>query len=549
MRSISRVVVRVSDDPVPLFLARTVEELGAVEDVELVLLIVDRSGAGFGRRRADRWYDTVERRIFRGGPPALADGALPMPDVPRANASGEAAWTLVREHGADVLIDLGDRPLPPSDASVALPLGWWSLRFAAGVDGRRGSCIPRYAAADGLGLAILEARSDDGVAVELERVVGTLAAVGHVRSRDALLWAASNLPARALRRAARARAQAGSSDGLKLTPATGRDPGVTLASTDRRTRPTRRPGWARLALATAGRVAERLWYRESWVVLTREGAEPGTLPHDLAGFLPVAPPTGRFFADPFVHASADGLRLYVEVSRVGRHEGSIAVLTRGPDGAWGGALPVLTESRHLAYPHVITIGDSTVLTPDDGRSDAVTAYRQAGTGQPWQPAATILAGVRAADPTLLEHDGRLWLFVALATHGMSASNELHLYSARDLAGPWEPHPANPIVADVRRARPAGRIIRVGNRLIRPGQDCAELYGRRIVLSEITRLDRDHYEEQVIGTIEPTGQPGARRTHTYTVAGGVEAVDAFLQRPRLAGLRSPDAPRASAGAGS
>ena len=547
MKRTSRVVVRVSGDPVPLFVARTVEELGAVEGAELVLLIVDRSGAGPRPQRADRWYDLVERRIFRGGPAALAYGPLAMPGIARASASGDAAWTLVREQRADVFVDLGDRPLAPSDVGAAITLGRWSLRFAAGLAGRRLPRVPRHAAADGLGLAILESRSDDGVAVELERVVGTLAPVGYVRSRDALLWASSNLPARALRRAIIVRSRAGVPGGRELAPATRAALTATPTPPNRRTQPMRRPGWARLTMAATTRLAERIWYRESWAVLTREAAELGTLPHDLSGFRPVVPPAGRFFADPFLHKSADGLRLYVEVSRVGRHEGSIAVLSRAPDGTWGGAQTVLAEDRHLAYPHVITIGDSTVLTPDDGRSRAVTAYRQAASGQPWQPAATIVTGARAADPTLLEHDGRLWLFVALATHGMSASNELHVYSALDLAGPWEPHPENPVVADVRRARPAGRIFRVGNRLIRPGQDCADVYGRRIVLCEVTRLDQDGYDEQVIGAIEPTGLRGARRTHTYTVAGGIEAVDAFFQRPRLTGLRSGDG--ASAGAGS
>jgi hypothetical protein len=57
----------------------------------------------------------------------------------------------------------------------------------------------------------------------------------------------------------------------------------------------------------------------------------------------------------------------------------------------------------------------------------------------------------------------------------------------------------------------------------------------VILCEITRLDRETYVEMPVGTIEPEGFRGARRTHTYTTAGGWEAADALVRRPRLAGL--------------
>jgi hypothetical protein len=72
---------------------------------------------------------------------------------------------------------------------------------------------------------------------------------------------------------------------------------------------------------------------------------------------------------------------------------------------------------------------------------------------------------------------------------------------------------NPIVSDVRRARPAGRIFSHDGHLIRPAQDCSEAYGWRIALNRIEVLTEAEYREVPIGWIEPDGSAGTLRAHT------------------------------------
>jgi len=138
----------------------------------------------------------------------------------------------------------------------------------------------------------------------------------------------------------------------------------------------------------------------------------------------------------------------------------------------------------------------------------------------------LLTGVRAVDPTLLEDGGRLWLFLNVAEEGASVDDELHLYTSLDLAGPWVPHRDNPVVADVARARPAGRVFRRDGELIRPAQDCSSGYGRAVVLNRIDVLTVDEYRETPIGRIEPSWAPGLVGTHTYNSTAQVEVVDGF-----------------------
>ena len=118
-----------------------------------------------------------------------------------------------------------------------------------------------------------------------------------------------------------------------------------------------------------------------------------------------------------------------------------------------------------------------MVTPEAAGPAAWTYSSTTDRRPGWSVSGACLADVPASDPTLLWHDGRYWLFVAATGRGMSPWDELHLFSAARLADVWEPHPQNPIVADVRRARPAGRIFSRGGELIRPGQDCSVEYGR------------------------------------------------------------------------
>ena len=125
--------VRVDGDPVPSYVARAIEQVEAVGTAELVAVIVDPSGSEGPRPRADRWYDAVERRIFRGGPGAL--DAVPLSGAPaavRRAAPGAAAWDVVRERRADLLLDLAARSLPAADAHSLGAAGRRSPRAPGG---------------------------------------------------------------------------------------------------------------------------------------------------------------------------------------------------------------------------------------------------------------------------------------------------------------------------------------------------------------------------------------------------------------------------------
>ena len=79
----------------------------------------------------------------------------------------------------------------------------------------------------------------------------------------------------------------------------------------------------------------------------------------------------------------------------------------------------------------------------------------------------------------------------LAAHGLpgaSMHDELHVYWAEDLLGPWFGHALNPVRIDARNSRPAGAVFEVDGRLMRPVQDCSAVYGGALRFMEIVCLD-------------------------------------------------------------
>jgi hypothetical protein len=283
------------------------------------------------------------------------------------------------------------------------------------------------------------------------------------------------------------------------------------------------------------RVTSRL-REQQWFIGYRQGSAPTTL---------IMPPPGRFYADPFLF-QRDGRRyVFFEDFDWGSGRAEIRYVEIDDRGGHGSPQPALREDCHLSYPFVFADGDEVYMLPETAERGTVELYRAASFPDEWTLERVLLSDVTATDSTLLRHDDRWWLFVGLVTDGNRPIDELCLFSSDSLDGPWEPHPRNPVVSDVRSARPAGRVFARNGHLIRPAQDCSETYGGRLVFNRIDLLSPTEYREEPIGVIEPTVETGNLATHSYDSDGTYEVLDGFRLRPRLAlagKLRAARSPR-------
>jgi hypothetical protein len=179
----------------------------------------------------------------------------------------------------------------------------------------------------------------------------------------------------------------------------------------------------------------------------------------------------------------------------------------------------------MSYPHVFAAGGEWFMIPESAAREEVVLYRAREFPTRWEREATLLSGRPLVDATVFREGGVWWMFASPVGRDVHPFEDLLLFSAPDLTGPWAPHRGNPQVSDVRHARPAGAVVRTSRGLLRPAQDCSVRYGYGLSLRAIERLDGDGYEEREVAHSIPRRKDGpVLGVHTFNLADGVLFID-------------------------
>ncbi len=212
---------------------------------------------------------------------------------------------------------------------------------------------------------------------------------------------------------------------------------------------------------------------------------------DRVVWLPPAPPW-HYRADPFGLVRGDALHVFVEAydyrtkhAVIERHELGLA------DSRWRASRVVLARPFHLSYPNVFEHAGETFMVPESAQAGEIALYRATDGLDTWQRECALLAGVPGADASLIEHDGRWWMFHAIVGPGARDQRELHVAHASALTGPWHPVAGNPVRVDRSGARPAGKpFVDASGRVVLPVQDSAGGYGSALRLLRFDELQPD-----------------------------------------------------------
>lgn len=292
-----------------------------------------------------------------------------------------------------------------------------------------------------------------------------------------------------------------------------------------------------LGAGFGGRLAaeglRRAWRRDQWVLAySMNGAWRGSLP-ELSSLQVLHPPADRFWADPFPARIGGRNYIYFEDYPYSTRRGVISVVEIDDQERAGPARLALETDYHLSYPVILHWEGEVYMLPETSQNRRVELYRCDGAPDRWVFDRVLIPDVRAADVTLVEHDGRWWMFACIPAEGAHNDvEELHLFHAPSPMGPWLPHRRNPVKSDVASARPAGGLYKIDGVWHRPAQDCTLGYGYAMVVNRVVRWDLDDYEEVEAGRIEPDWAPGLDRTHTFNALGSFFTADARISRPRL-----------------
>lgn len=232
----------------------------------------------------------------------------------------------------------------------------------------------------------------------------------------------------------------------------------------------------------------------------------------------------RFYADPFVVNHDGDTFLFVEEYPYSSGKGIISVARLGTDGRFDVPRAVIEEPYHLSYPQVFNHGGTMFMVPESGGARRLVLYRAVSFPDSWEVDTVLMDDRDINDATLLQRDGRFWLFGTERRGAGSASDTLVVFSAPELRGPWSPHKLNPIAIDRSGARPGGAFIEREGRTFLPVQDGQERYGGGLGLAELLRLDDDAVVLAAPVPIRPGTAWLRRGIHTLNRAGDVEVVD-------------------------
>jgi len=242
---------------------------------------------------------------------------------------------------------------------------------------------------------------------------------------------------------------------------------------------------------------------------------------------------GRYLADPFGYEHDGELVLLVEDYRYDIHRGVISAID--VNGRSAKARTVLDPGVHASYPYLFEHDGNVYCVPETYQANEVRLYRADPFPERWELVTTLVSGLAALDPTVLQHDGRWWLFCT--DHADGPNTKLHVWHADELEGPWQPHALNPVKTDVRSARPAGTPFTHDAGLYRPAQDGSSSYGGGVAINRIDELTPTTFRETVVATVRPPATGRYRDgIHTLSAVGDRTVADGRRDTFVLAAFR-------------
>jgi hypothetical protein len=504
----------------------------AVPGVSLRAVAVTRATARESIASQLHWLvDRLDKTLRCRGEPlfvpvdVVAEFPLPVLDVEVSLhddgwSLGEAQAATLRNCGVDVWLCFAARPPRRPMISVS-PLGVWGIEI-----GRDVSASSLWAGAMEIGsgspvtmVSVIDyAASGNGL---LYRTVGATVTNSVRRNRLNSLHKGISLFRRMLQR--------------QSIDAGGRQP-LTL----RMPAPVDYPALAEPTVAAVSRVSWRwasniamtrvraLNWRDQWqVAYYFTGEDEAGVRFDRLRYL--VPPKDRFWADPFAVEHDGRYFIYFEELLFRTRKGRIMAVEVFENGEPGEPQIALERPYHLSYPFVFSWEGTLYMMPETAANGSVEVYRCEEFPLRWTLHTVFLENISAYDATLWNDGERWWMFVNVAEPGADSSDELHLYWGSTPLGPWTAHKANPIVSDVRRARPAGPIFSRDGTLYRPSQDCSLAYGHSVLINRVDVLCEDEYRETTVQRVSPGWRQDILHVHTLGGSKRLRVVDYLVRR--------------------
>ena len=264
------------------------------------------------------------------------------------------------------------------------------------------------------------------------------------------------------------------------------------------------------------------FYFNQWILMFHFGKE---LQKSLWRYKPLIPPKDRFWADPFVVHRDGRYYIFIEEYIYSSSKGHISVIEFDPPNNFKEPKIILEKPFHLSYPFIFEYENEFYMIPETASEKSVMLFKCTNFPHEWSFEKNLLSNITCVDPTLLNYNNKWWLFVGTSANQFSNVDELSIFFSDDpINGVWKPHPHNPVISDVRSARPAGNFFEYNGSLIRPSQNASLEYGYGLSLNKVLLLNENEYSEKQISSLKPQWNDNIKGFHTLNFSDGLSVID-------------------------
>jgi hypothetical protein len=232
-----------------------------------------------------------------------------------------------------------------------------------------------------------------------------------------------------------------------------------------------------------------------------------------------------FVADPFMLLYEGRWYMFMEVFNRLNRCGEIGFATSDDGKSWEYDQIVLRERFHLAYPFLLRWRGKIYMIPDaPGRGARL--YQATAFPYSWTFVRELISERNLTDSTVFHYHDRWWMLAGWSPERGDPPS-LRLFFSDELAGDWREHPDSPLLTrSSEKARPAGPVLKVNDRMFRVAQDCTPNYGTRVKAFEILELTETRYRERELEEniiVEPGDRPwhrgGMHHVHAHPASEG------------------------------
>ncbi len=273
-----------------------------------------------------------------------------------------------------------------------------------------------------------------------------------------------------------------------------------------------------------------LFYFDQWILMFKLN-KTSSIATSFYQFKKIIPPKDRIWADPFIIYKNEKYYIFIEELLFSQNKGFISVIEMDKKGNYSKPEKVIELDYHLSYPHIIEVGEKLYMLPETKANKTIELYKCEEFPYKWKLEKVLMKEVAAVDSTILYYKEKYWLFTNMVRNqGASSHDELFLFYSDELVTDnWFSHPQNPIVSDVKKARPAGDIFILNEKLYRPSQDCSGHYGHSLKINEIKIINENEYKEITIDSITPDWDKKLKGTHTINTKQNLTLIDGIYRR--------------------